>query len=196
MAECSREKCRFVADTMLGELARWLRILGYDTLYSRVYSDNQLLNIASRTGRILLTRDKGLYYRARKKGVRTVYIEFDSIEWRLAELRAKLGLKLEADPSKSRCPECNAPLVKVEDKWKVKDRVPPGAWEAYDVFYLCPRCGRVYWEGGHWRNIRRIVEESERLAGEIAVARGKTGRPGRGDRRGGRAPSQAREGER
>ncbi|MCE4599944.1 MAG: Mut7-C RNAse domain-containing protein [Desulfurococcales archaeon] len=157
----------FVADTMLGEVARWLRILGYDTLYSRNYTDYQLLNIASRTGRTLLTRDWGLYVRARKRKVKAVYISTDKIGERLAELVLKAGIKLEPDPSRSRCPECNSPLVVVRDKEKVKDRVPPGALQRYDTFYLCPRCGRVYWEGGHWRNIRRVAREALELA-EVA----------------------------
>jgi uncharacterized protein with PIN domain len=189
--EEKEDELRFIADTMLVEVARWLRILGYDTLYSRTYTDKQLLMTALRTGRILLTRDRGLYIRARKKGARVVFIESDKITYRLAELLYKVkGLKYEPDPAKSRCPECNSPLVVVRDKSRVKDRVPPGALNTYGVFYLCPRCGRVYWEGGHWRNIRRIVEEAKRLVEEIRRDRAKTGRPGRARRQRRRIPSK------
>ena len=161
------EEKRFIADAMLGSLARWLRIMGYDVLYSRSYTDGQILSIAEKTGRIILTRDRGLYSRARRRGVPAVYVSTDTIEERLAELIVKAGLRLRLDPSRSRCPECNAPLVVVRDKEKVRDRVPPGALKTYDVFYVCPRCGRVYWEGGHWRNIRRIAREAEELAERI-----------------------------
>ena len=158
---------RFVADTMLGELARWLRILGYDTLYSRVYTDKQLLDIAEKTGRILLTRDWGLYVRARKRGLKAVYVNGDSAVERLALVAARTGIELKPDPARSRCPKCNAELVVVKDKEKVRGRVPPRSYEAHDVFYVCPRCGMVYWEGGHWKNIRRLAREAEELAREI-----------------------------
>lgn len=165
---------RMIADTMLGEVARWLRILGYDVLYSRNYSDYQIINIARKTNRVILTRDWGLHVKARKRGIRSIYVSTDNITERLAELVLKLGIELNPDPAKSRCPECNAELIVVRDKTRVKDRVPPGAYERYSVFYLCPRCGRVYWEGGHWRNIRRIVSEARKLV-EVAKSAGKAG---------------------
>jgi len=175
MGEHRGEKS-FVLDTMLGELARWLRLLGYDTLYSRVYTDTQILRIAEKTGRTIVTRDWGLYVRARKRGLRAVYIASDSVVERLAELAVKAGIRLDPDPARSRCPKCNARLVVVRDKEKVRGRVPPRSFETYDVFYVCPRCGMVYWEGGHWKNIRRIAREAEELA---AAWRREARRPGR-----------------
>jgi len=160
-------KPRFVADTMMGELARWLRIMGYDVVYSRYFSDKDLLRIASETDRIILTRDKRLHRRATKMGVKSVYVE--SVEgpaYRLAEVSAKAGIELEADPSKSRCPECNSELVSTSRE-SVAGRVPPVAGKTYHVFYLCPRCGRVYWEGSHWKNIRRIIGEARNLRNKL-----------------------------
>jgi len=150
---------KFVVDTMLGDLARWLRILGYDTLYSRSYSDWQVLRIAEKGNRIIITMDKGLCRKAQRHGLRCVLIESFDIREKLAELHIKVGIELVADPSKSRCPECNGALRKVYDKNIVKDRVPPNALEIHSVFYVCTRCGRVYWEGSHWRNIRKILDE-------------------------------------
>ncbi len=168
-----RTQPKFIADTMLGEVARWLRILGYDTLYSKTYTDRQIVEIAGRSGRIILTRDKGLYIMAKKRGIRALYISSTNITDRLAEIVSALGITLIADPARSRCPECNSPLVEVRDKEKVKDRVPPKALELYDVFYICPRCGRVYWEGGHWKNIRRVIKEALELAEVMKYARRK-----------------------
>ncbi|GAB6148099.1 Mut7-C RNAse domain-containing protein [Stetteria hydrogenophila] len=167
-----REPARFVVDAMLGDVARWLRLLGYDTLYSRAMKDWKLVSTAEETGRILVTRDRGLYWRARKRGLRAVYVEGDSTAERLAELAARAGVRLDPDPSRSRCPECNGVLKPVRDKEKLRGRVPPGALEAYDVFYVCTRCGRVYWEGSHWRNIRRVADEAKALAERIREARG------------------------
>jgi len=168
----------FIADTMLGEVARWLRILGYDVLYSKNYSDSQIIRIAEKTGRIILTRDLGLYNLARKKGLPAVYVSTDRVEERLAEVAWQAGIDLRLDPSRSRCPYCNAKLVEVRDKDIVRDRVPPGALRTYDVFYVCPRCGRVYWVGGHWKNMKRVVDEANRIL-EVVRSAAKARRPGR-----------------
>ncbi len=141
--------------------------MGFDTRYSKGYSDRELLNEALLTGRILVTRDRGLYAKARKASIKAVLIESTTIEEKLAELSVKLGFEIKVDPNASRCPECNGVLERVSDKSMVRDRVPPQAYSVYDVFYLCTVCGKVYWEGGHWSNIRRIVENSRRLAEEM-----------------------------
>ncbi|MCE4610515.1 MAG: Mut7-C RNAse domain-containing protein [Desulfurococcales archaeon] len=156
-----RRDVRFVVDSMLGKLAKWLRMLGYDTLYSRNYEDWQLLRIAEKTKRIIVTRDRGLYWRARRRGLRVVLVESDDIATRLAELYVKAGIRLEADPEKSRCPLCNSELIIVREKTLVKDRVPPESLRTFDKFYVCPRCGKVYWEGSHWRNIKMLVEDAK-----------------------------------
>ncbi|MCE4599890.1 MAG: Mut7-C RNAse domain-containing protein [Desulfurococcales archaeon] len=152
-------KEKFIADTMMGEVARWLRILGYDVLYNRNYSDPQILRIAKASKRTIITRDRGLHVKAIKNKIKSIYIYSDKIEFRLAELASKARIDLEINPDKSRCPECNGVLVKTTNKESVKDRVPPGALQAYDKFYICIKCGKVYWEGSHWRNIKRIIND-------------------------------------
>ena len=160
---------RFIVDTMLGDLAKWLRILGYDTYYSTRAEDWEILRRAEREGRIVVTMDGGLYNRARRRGLRAVRITTFGAAQRLAELSLHVPVRLEADPAKSRCPECGGPLRVVRDKDSLRGRVPPAALEAYDTFYVCTRCGRVYWEGSHWRNIRRVLAEARSL---LARARG------------------------
>jgi len=153
----------FIVDSMLGSVAKWLRILGYDTLYSSKYADWQILKIAEKTGRTIVTSDRGLYWRARRRNLRAILVEEQDKVARLAEVAAKAGIKLELDPRRSRCPVCNGELVEVRDKRVVADRVPPQSLEANEVFYVCTKCGKVYWEGSHWRNMRRVVEEARRL---------------------------------
>ncbi|MCE4613222.1 MAG: Mut7-C RNAse domain-containing protein [Desulfurococcales archaeon] len=163
---------RFVADTMMGEVARWLRLLGYDVVYSRHFTDDEILRLASSTGRIIITRDKRLHRKAVKMGLRSVYVEaVESAAHRLAEISVKSGIEIAADPSKSRCPECNGELFK-SDKERVLNKIPPGARNAYDTFYVCSRCGKVYWEGSHWKNIRRIVREARTIRDKM-LARSK-----------------------
>ncbi len=158
------QRKRFIVDTMLGDLAKWLRILGYDTLYSRNYTDSQIVRIASKSRRIIITMDRGLCIMANKKGVPCISIESYDIRERLAEISVKANIPLVADPSRSRCPVCNGVLKPVYDKSVVKDRVPPKALESHKVFYVCTRCGQVYWEGSHWKNIKRVLEEARNIA--------------------------------
>jgi uncharacterized protein with PIN domain len=158
------ERTRFIVDTMLGDLAKWLRILGYDTLYSRNYRDSQIVNIAKESKRVVVTMDRGLCILAKKNGVRCLIIESFDIRERLAEISVKAGIPLVANPSKSRCPLCNGELKPVYDKSVVRDRVPPRVLELNKVFYVCTRCGQVYWEGSHWNNIRRVLEEARVIA--------------------------------
>ena len=159
---------KFIVDAMLGSLAKWLRLLGYDTLYSTSYNDAQIISIAARAKRIMVTSDKGLYRRAIKAGLRAVLLPESGVTESLARLASAGLIELRVDPSKSRCPLCNGVLKEVTDKNLVRGRVPPGALAKYSKFYVCTRCGHVYWEGGHWRNIRRIVEEAKLMSAQLA----------------------------
>jgi uncharacterized protein with PIN domain len=155
-------KHRFLVDSMLGSLARWLRIGGYDAEYRRDAEDDSLMEEASSTGRILLTRDRVLVQRAKKRGVETILVEGEGDVEQLGSLTAALGLEL--NPSNSRCPKCNGSLTQVE-KDRVRDRVPEASLEAFDVFWECNSCGCVYWRGSHWDQIASTIEEADNLSG-------------------------------
>lgn len=133
---------RFLADTMLGKLAKWLRILGYDVLYARDLDDHALLALARAEGRTLLTRDEELARRSRG-------ILISSDDWReqLREL-SKL-IRLEKERLFSRCLECNTPLEQVKRE-EVADRVSPYLLASQAEFGRCPRCQRIYWKGTHF----------------------------------------------
>jgi len=154
-------KPRFLVDSMLGSLARWLRIGGYDAEYRRDADDNSLMEEASRTGRILLTRDRVLALRAKKRGVETILVEGEGDVEQLGVLVAALGLEL--DPSNSRCPKCNGSL-RLVSRDEVRDRVPEASLEAFDVFWVCSSCGGVYWRGSHWDQIASTIEEADKLS--------------------------------
>ncbi|HIP66102.1 MAG TPA: hypothetical protein EYH08_06235 [Pyrodictium sp.] len=162
-------KLRFIVDAMLGDLARWLRMLGYDTIYDRNMPDWKQLEIAAEQGRILLTRDRGLYIRARKRGIRSLLVHGDNIVDRLYTVAKTFKLRLEIDPDNTRCPLCNTPLRRV-DKSEVRGRVPPKVYERHDTFWICSGCGQVYWRGGHWRGIIATLEEVKRRMGQRSRA--------------------------
>lgn len=136
---------KFIVDAMLGKLATWLRILGYDTYYSNNIEDWKIIKIATEEKRIILTRDRGLYLRAKKKGLECFLVPLDyNIVDLLAILSIKYNIDLNADIEVSRCSECNGILNKIqENKWK------------------CSKCGKEYWKGLHWRTIREILIKAE-----------------------------------
>ncbi len=156
---------RFIVDTMLGNIARWLRILGYDTLYRRDYEDWEIIKIAGRDDRIIVTRDRGLHRKALNNGLKSIYLSMDDMAKRLAFIAFVSGIKLYVDLEKSRCPICNGELRKVS-KEQVKDKVPPRVYRLYDDFWICSRCGKVYWIGSHWIKIEEILSDARKFLEE------------------------------
>ncbi|HEX8978568.1 MAG TPA: Mut7-C RNAse domain-containing protein [Parasulfuritortus sp.] len=142
---------RFVADAHLGGLARLLRMAGFDTLYDNGFDDDGIVATAEREGRIVLSRDRELLKR------RTVrhgcYLHATEPWAQLREIMVRLDLADCARPF-SLCLICNAPLRPV-DRAEVLDRLPPKVRETQTRFSVCDVCGRVYWEGSHWRDMRR-----------------------------------------
>lgn len=144
---------RFAVDEMLGSLARWLRIMGYDTTYEKDRGDNEILRRATEGGRSLLTRDEELALRGRPS---SLYITSDELDSQL--LQVIQAYSLEADESLARCTKCNGTLALVP-KEEVSGDVPTGALEKNHEFFRCASCNKVYWKGSHWDNIRRRLAE-------------------------------------
>ncbi|RJS76731.1 hypothetical protein CW667_04940 [Candidatus Bathyarchaeota archaeon] len=151
---------KFIADGMLGKLTRWLRILGHNVKYSNRLDDNQLLTIAKKERRILLTRDLELYQQATAKGVNAFYFEGTDEAERLAQLAKRFGIKLEVDMTISRCPKCNT-RVKPIEKEKIADKVEKSTFTYYNEFWQCPKCEQIYWQGAHWTRIRKTLEQAK-----------------------------------
>lgn len=146
---------KFLADSMLGRLAKWLRILGYDTLYFSSLEDNNLVRIARAEGRIILTRDREM---VRRRGIDSLLIESDDFRAQICQALRHFDLNL--DSSFSRCSVCNSPLQRVA-KGAVRERVPPYVFQTQERFSLCPRCGKIYWQGTHWQRIRERLKGLE-----------------------------------
>jgi uncharacterized protein with PIN domain len=134
----------FIADVMLGKLARWLRILGFDVIYSNTLDDDEIIRLAELENRIILTRDTRLV--ARRFQARSLFIESnDSREQVRQVVRA---LELADFKVFSRCLECNT-LLREVDKEAVFEKVPPFVYLTQNRFAICPTCDRVYWRGTH-----------------------------------------------
>jgi hypothetical protein len=138
---------RFVADVMLGKLARWLRALGHDTIYLRDAADGRLLGLALRENRRLLTRDAALAARAGPAGL---LVRADDVDAQLRQVTEACGLASRAPLS--RCLECNG-LLSARDPAAVRDRVPPYTLATQAEFRECDGCRRVFWAGTHARGI-------------------------------------------
>ena len=159
---------RFVADSMLGKLARWLRILGYDTAYDPFAEDDALLRQAEAEDRILLTRDVPLSERA-PEGC-CILVAHDKLDGQMAQLVQTLGLDLDRETF-TRCLICNDPIVDVS-RDAVRDRVPPYVFQTQTRFHRCPTCGRIYWRGTH---LDRMSERLAKIKTEAAENIPKTG---------------------
>ncbi len=156
---------RFVVDVNVGRLARWLRVMGYDTLFFRKGDDNDLIRIALKQDRVLVTRDSGFAPRwVVKQGImKVVQIRDDQLDGQLKQLIQ--DLELDSDREFSLCVECNQPLIPV-DREQLEARVPPFVFQHQQNFMECPVCERVYWHGTHWarmtERLKRARQEAER----------------------------------
>jgi uncharacterized protein with PIN domain len=160
----------FLVDQMLGELARWLRLLGYDTNYSKDLNDDELIEYSKEENRVLVTCDERLYSRAMKKGVRALLLRPDSLVNRLAVLARTYGIELRVKPEDSRCPLCNGEIREVDDLAKLDGRVPSKVLSTNRKFWVCNNCSHVYWVGGHWKNIAKTVDEAKRSLNPQSVS--------------------------
>ena len=143
---------RFLADAMLGRLATWLRILGYDAEYARG-PDAALVEQARTEERILLTRDTGL---VRRRALPPhLFVQSDHVSEQLRQVVQALHLT-PAEPGERRCPRCNV-VVEPRTKAEVFGRVPDFVWSQHKSFWGCPTCGRVYWAGTHRRRMDEAI---------------------------------------
>lgn len=143
---------RFIADRNLGTLTKWLRILGYDTLYERGNADLDFLRKAAAEGRIALTRKRNLACRPHPACL--VVVKADRTPDQLAEVLEALTIIPNPVKRMTLCLRCNKPLEAIP-KETAEGLVPVYVYQKYRQFRRCPLCGRIFWPGTH----RERVEE-------------------------------------
>lgn len=153
---------KFVADSMLGKLTRWLRMLGHDVKYAADLNDEKLIRIAEYQKRILLTRDVELQRFAASRRLEAFLVQGETETERLASLSKQFHLKLELDPNLSRCPKCNT-KIKHSNKEEIADRIPSATKRFYEEFWECPKCRKIYWQGAHWKGIGETLEKTKKI---------------------------------
>jgi uncharacterized protein with PIN domain len=149
---------KFIADNNVGKLARWLRLIGYDTVLFRRKDDAQMIKMALGENRVILTKDAQFMKRRMVTGgtLKTVYIEQDDPELQVGEVVKTLSLDYKFKPF-SRCLECNRALV-ARDKGGVKGLIPARVFETQAQYTQCPGCHRIYWPGTHWQAMVKKLE--------------------------------------
>jgi hypothetical protein len=146
---------KFVVDCMLGKLAKWLKILGFDVLYFPRIGDDELLSLAQKEERTLLTRDTGLVEKA--KAPKALFVRSENWNEQVRLVLDEFNLWEEATPY-SRCLECNVALRDLSRE-NAKNLVAPFIHEHAVSFASCPSCNRVYWQGTHTKDMKAKIEE-------------------------------------
>jgi len=148
---------KFLCDQMLGTLAKWLRIYGFDTFYSNSEIDDlELINIAKEEKRILLTRDKELIIRGRKKNLQVIQVNNTDLDKQLSLVLKNVDI--DSNLILSRCLICNNPIEEIQ-KNKVIEKVPKKVFENNDKFWFCKSCNKFYWKGSHFENMLEKIKK-------------------------------------
>jgi len=145
------EDC-FVADAMLGKLVTYMRMAGYDVIYAPdedAVEDDDIAELVEETRRNLITRDVEL-----AESTDGILVDSKQVEEQLREL-ADIGFTFELDEP-SRCSVCNGTLSGIDEKNAgASDEVP----EDMELAWRCDDCGKTYWKGSHWDDVRETFEK-------------------------------------
>ena len=155
---------RFFVDAMLGNIAKKLRLLGYDTKYSSNIADDNLIEFAKVEDRIIISRDNDLVNKAENSGIKSIFLQKASEGNQLFEIAKKMNIKkLIINGNSARCPKCNFLTIPVE-KNTIRNEVSKGILEFNKKFWKCEDCNQIYWEGTHIKNLKKLINEiNERL---------------------------------
>ncbi|MFN6961761.1 MAG: Mut7-C RNAse domain-containing protein [Rhodocyclaceae bacterium] len=164
---------RFIADSHLGGLTRFLRMAGFDCPFRNDYDDREIATLAQQENRIVLTRDTQLLMQRRIQ--HGAFVHALRTEAQFTEIVHRFALTPHLRPF-TRCLLCNVPLVEVT-KDAVLDQLPPSVRERQQQFRRCPQCLRIYWPGSHWERMRAMLASAAAIdfVAQSDLARG--GRP-------------------
>ncbi|MBS7609354.1 Mut7-C RNAse domain-containing protein [Candidatus Bathyarchaeota archaeon] len=149
---------RFLVNSMLGQTAKWLRLLGYDAEYVAHMKDEDIIKRAKEERRILLTSDWDLKKKASKMGCEAFLIEGRTEPERLFSIATRYEITLEFSSERARCSLCNGELHEIP-KASIEGLVPEKVFQRQDRFWRCDGCGKIYWRGTHVEGIRNVLEE-------------------------------------
>lgn len=147
---------KFLCDQMLGTLAKWLRIYGFDTFYANsTISDDKIIMISKKEDRCLITRDEELTFRCKKENIKVIH-------FKVVDLDEQINLVLhdlvvDKDKILSRCIICNSELSDIK-KESIKDKIPIKVFQKHEEFWFCKKCDKIYWKGSHYdKMIQKLI---------------------------------------
>lgn len=146
-------KHQFIADANLGNIAKYMRVMGFDLFYDPLISAREIIKISKRENRIILTQSRKLL--KIKDVTHGIYVRPGTATEQIRRIINFLDIKDKIKPF-SRCLRCNSQLKKVP-KENILDRIPPKTKEFYDEYAQCPRCNKIYWKGTHFINMKKVV---------------------------------------
>lgn len=150
---------KFIVDNNVGKLARWLRVIGYDTLLFKEKDDGKMIELALNEGRVILTRDTQITKRrlVTDGELKAILIKHDKPKAQLQETVKALNLNYYFRPF-SLCLECNQMLTP-RRREEVQNLVPFRVFETQEQYMECPSCRRIYWQGTHWQAMVKELRE-------------------------------------
>ena len=153
----SKSRPKFIVDANVGKLARWLRMLGYDTIFVNDIDDGVLVDIGLKEERVLLTRDTQIMLRrlVTSGKVKAMLTSEDNPKEQMRQVITEM--KLDREHEFTLCLECNVPLM-TRSKDEVRDLVPPYVYKTQTHYHQCPVCERIYWRGTHWEHMNQELE--------------------------------------
>jgi uncharacterized protein len=150
----------FMADAMLGKIARKLRMFGFDTVYDPNIDDIDILNSSEYEGRIVLTNDRMLFNRCKKKGIDTILTYKETEIENLVTIFSSLNINsISLQKLPYLCTRCNGLLDTIIDKNLIKYDIPVRLLHSSKIFYKCSRCRKIYWRGSHMEHISHLINE-------------------------------------
>jgi uncharacterized protein with PIN domain len=150
---------KFIVDNNVGKLAKWLRMMGYDTLFFNGSDDSRMVATALAEGRVILTKDTQIMKRrvVTSGRLKAILIKSDKPELQMHQVIDTLKLDCQFKPF-TICLECNQPLEE-RSKEAVTDRVPPYVFQTQSQYMECPACHRIYWRGTHWQAMTKKLKK-------------------------------------
>ncbi len=154
----------FFVDAMLGNIARKLRLSGYDSQYFADIDDDKLIDGAKKENRIVVSSDEELIKKTKKLGMKSIYVTKKEEIEQFFEIISSVKLKkIQINGSVARCPKCNS-LTELVDKNGVMEKISQTVIRLNEKFWRCKSCNQIYWEGTHIKNLQNFVGEiNERL---------------------------------
>ena len=146
---------KFLADINLGDIVKYMRVLGLDLFFDSLLSTREIIEISKRENRIILTKDsKLLKFKDVSHGI---FIRPGTTTGQIRRIINYLDIKDDIKPF-SRCLQCNT-LLDVVPKDKILDRIPPMTKDFCDEYVQCQSCDKIYWKGTHFIHMEKVLKQ-------------------------------------